>query len=117
MAMQRLSRLQKRVLGWLATDAQRTKGMILSSHEDLVRAVPGDKGHISRSLQTLEARGWIVIGRSPGGKAHHLTLTPEGRQRASEMRKKLSIRDNMPRNKALYYRMAHRLHPTASESA
>jgi DNA-binding MarR family transcriptional regulator len=89
MAMQRLSRLQKRVLGWLATDAQRTKGMILSSHEDLVRALPGDKGNISRSLQTLEARGWIVIGRSPGGKAQYLTLTPEGRQRASEMRKKL----------------------------
>jgi DNA-binding MarR family transcriptional regulator len=88
MAMQRLSRLQKRILGGLAADAQRMQGVILSSHEDLVRAVPGDKGNISRSLQTLEARGWIVIGRSPGGKAHHLTLTPEGRQRASEMRKK-----------------------------
>jgi DNA-binding MarR family transcriptional regulator len=87
MTMQRLSRLQKRILGWLAADAQRTKGMILSSHEDLVKALPGDKGHISRSLHTLEARGWIVMGRSPGGKAQHLTLTPEGRQRASEMRK------------------------------
>ena len=89
MAMQRLSRRQKRILGWLVTDAQRTKGMILSSHEDLVRALPGDKGNMSHSLQTLEARGWIVIGRSPGGKVHHLTLTPESRQRASEMRKKL----------------------------
>ena len=88
MAMQRLSRLQKRILGWLAADAQRTKGMILSSHEDLVRAVLGDKGNISRSLQTREAHGWIVIGRSPGGKAQHLTLTPEGRQRASETRKR-----------------------------
>lgn len=87
MAMQHLSRLHKRILGWLAAEAQRTKGMILSSHEDLVRAVPGDKGNISRSLQTLEAHGWIVIGRSPGGKAQHLTLTPEGRQRASETRK------------------------------
>jgi DNA-binding MarR family transcriptional regulator len=89
MAMQRLSRLHKRILEWLAADAQRTKGVIVSSHEDLVKALPGDKGNISRSLHTLEARGWIVIGRSPGGKAHHLTLTPEGRQRASEMRKKL----------------------------
>ena len=89
MAMQRLSRLQKRILEWLAADAQRTKGVIISGHEDLVKALPGDKGNISRSLHTLEARGWIVIGRSPGGKAQHLTLTPAGRQRASEMRKKL----------------------------
>jgi DNA-binding MarR family transcriptional regulator len=89
MAMQCLSRLHKRILEWLAADAQRTKGVILSNHEDLVKALPGDKGNISRSLHTLEARGWIVIGRSPGGKAHHLILTLEGRQRASEMRKKL----------------------------
>jgi hypothetical protein len=46
MAMQRLSRLQKRIVGWLAADAQRMQGVILSSHEDLVRAVPGDKGNI-----------------------------------------------------------------------
>jgi DNA-binding MarR family transcriptional regulator len=89
MAMQRLSRLQKRILEWLAADAQRTKGVLISGHEDLVKALPGDKGNISRSLHTLEARGWIVIGRSPGGKAQHLALTPAGRQRASEMRKKL----------------------------
>jgi DNA-binding MarR family transcriptional regulator len=89
MARQRLSRLQKRILGGLEADAERTKGVILSSHEDLVKALPGDKGNISRSLHTLEAHGWIVIGRSPGGKAHHLTLTPEGQQKASEMRKKL----------------------------
>ena len=89
MARQRLARLQKRSLGWLEAEAERTKGVILSSHEDLVKALPGDKGNISRSLHTLEAHGWIVIGRSPGGKAQHLTLTPEGRQRASEMRKKL----------------------------
>ena len=89
MAMPRLSRLQKRILGWLEADAQRTKGVILSSHEDLVKALPGDKRNISRSLHTLEARGWIVIGRSSGGKAQHLTLTPAGHQKASEMRKKL----------------------------
>ena len=48
-----------------------------------------DKGNLSHSLRTLEERGWIVIGRSPGGKAQHVTLTPEGAQRASEMTKKL----------------------------
>jgi DNA-binding MarR family transcriptional regulator len=89
MARQRLARLQKRILGWLEADAERTKGVILSSHEDLVKALPGDKGNISRSLYTLEAHGWIVMGRSPGGKAYHLTLTPEGQQKTSEMRQKL----------------------------
>jgi len=63
--------------------------MIVRSHEDLVKALPVDKGNLSHSLHTLEARGWIVIGRSPGGKAQHVTLTPEGSQRASERGKKL----------------------------
>ena len=85
----RLSRLQQRILRWLAADHQRTRGMILSSHEDLVKALPVDKGNLSRSLRALEERGWIVVGRSLGGKAQHVTFTPEGAQRASEMAKKL----------------------------
>jgi len=89
MAMWRLSRLQQRILRWLAADHQRTRGMIVSSHEDLVKAISADKGNLSRSLRSLEERGWIVLGRSPGGKAQHVTLTPEGSQRASEMIKKL----------------------------
>lgn len=87
MAAWRVSRLQQRILCWLAADHQRTRGMIVSSHEDLVKALPADKGNLSHSLRTLEARGWIVIARSPGGKAQQVTLTPEGSQRASEMRK------------------------------
>jgi DNA-binding MarR family transcriptional regulator len=63
--------------------------MIVRSHEDLVKALPAETGNLSHSLRTLEERGWIVIGRSPGGKAQHVTLTPEGAQRASEMTKKL----------------------------
>jgi DNA-binding MarR family transcriptional regulator len=89
MAAWQLSRLQQRILCWLAADHQRTRGMIVSSHEDLVKALPGDKGHLSRSLRTLEDRRWIVIGRSPGGKAQHVMLTPEGTQKASEITKKL----------------------------
>ena len=85
----RLSRLQQQILCWLAADHQRTRGMIVSSHEELVKALPADKGNLSRSLRTLEERGWIVIGRSPGGKAQHVTLTSEGSQRAAGMRKKL----------------------------
>ena len=85
----RLSRLPQRILHWLAVDYQRTKGMIVSSHADLVKALREDKSNISRSLRTLEVRGWIMIGRSPGGKAQHVTLTAEGAQRASERPKKL----------------------------
>ena len=87
MATQRLSRLHKRILQWVVADHQRTKGFILSSHEELVQALQRDKGTISRSLRLLEVRGWIVIGRSPGGKAHQLTLTPEGQKRATEVTK------------------------------
>ena len=78
MAARRLSRRHKQILHWLAVDHQRTRGMIRRSHQDLGRALPGDKGNISHSLQTLEARGLIVIGRSPGGNAESLWLTPGG---------------------------------------
>jgi hypothetical protein len=37
MASQRLSRLHTRILQWLAADHQRTKGVILSSYEELVK--------------------------------------------------------------------------------
>lgn len=89
MATWRCSRLQQRIMCWLATDHQRTRGMIVSSHEDLAKALAADKGNLSHSLRTLEARGWIRIGRSPGGKAQHVTLTPEGMESALEMRQKL----------------------------
>ena len=89
MAAWRLARLQQRILHWLAGDHQRTKGMIVSCHEDLVKALRKDKSNISRSLRTLEVRGWIRLGRSPRGKAQHVTLTSEGAQRASEIPKKL----------------------------
>ena len=85
MAAQRLSRWHKRILQWLAADYQCTHGMITSSHQERVRALSGDKGNISHSLQTLEAWGLIVIGRSPGGKAETLWLTPEGQQWASQL--------------------------------
>jgi transposase/DNA-binding MarR family transcriptional regulator len=85
MAAQRLSRRQKHILQWLVMDHQRTRGIITSSHQDLVRALPGDKGNISHSLQTLEARGLIVIGRSPGRKAESVWLTSEGQKWASQL--------------------------------
>jgi DNA-binding MarR family transcriptional regulator len=85
MGTARLSQLQKRILRGVAAEHHRTRGVIVSSHEELVKAIGGYKGNISRSLQTLERRGFIVIGRSPGGNAHHLRLTAEGHQKATEL--------------------------------
>lgn len=84
MTMARLSQLQKRILRWLAADPQRTQGRLTRSHQELVRALQRDKGNSSHSLQTLEVRGWMVIGRSSGGQAESLRLTSEGQKWASQ---------------------------------
>jgi hypothetical protein len=86
MAAQRVSRLQKQMLRWLLADHHRTRGVISSSHEALVQARGGAKGNISHSLRMLEARGWIVLGRTPGGRRESLYLTPTGLEKASEIR-------------------------------
>jgi len=85
MAAVRLSQLQKNILSWLAADHQRTKGVIASSHYDLVRALRWDKGNLSHSLHTLERHGLLIIGRSSGGHAESLILTPEGQKRAAQL--------------------------------
>jgi hypothetical protein len=85
MATQRVSRRQKQMLRWLLADQQRPRGVLASSHAALVKALRGDKGHISHSLHTLEARGWIVLGRTPGGRSASLYLTPAGLEKASEI--------------------------------
>jgi DNA-binding MarR family transcriptional regulator len=89
MTTQRVSRLQQHILRWLLADHQRTRGVIASSHAELVKAPGGDKGNISHSLRTLEARGWLVLGRTPGGRADSLYLTPAGLEKASEISMKL----------------------------
>jgi DNA-binding MarR family transcriptional regulator len=85
MAVARLSRLQKRLLEWLRRDHQRTQGRTSSSHDELVRAFSRDKGNLSHSLRTLEARGVLVIGRSPGGKAEYVFLTAAGHHQAAQL--------------------------------
>jgi DNA-binding MarR family transcriptional regulator len=85
MVVPRLSRLQKRIVRWLAADHQRTQGKTTSSHQELREALTGDKSNISRSLRTLEERGWVVISRTRGGKAESLYLTSEGHRKASEI--------------------------------
>ena len=78
MAAQRFSRVQKRLLTWLAADHHRTRGVTASSHQEVVQALSRDKSNISHSLRTLEARGLLVIGRSAGGHAQYVRLTTEG---------------------------------------
>ena len=85
MATQRLSRLQKRIMRLLLAEHHRTRGGTTMGHFELVKALGGDKSNISHSLRTLEVRGMIVIGRTPGGQADSLYLTPEGLKKASEI--------------------------------
>ena len=85
MAIARVSQLQKQILRWLVADHRRTQGVITSSHQELVQALQRDEGNISHSLQTLERHGLLIIGRSPGGHAESLLLTPAGHQRAAQL--------------------------------
>ena len=85
MTARRLSHLQQQILAWLLRDEQRTHGVISSSHPELVGTLASAKGNISHSLHLLETRGWIIIGRTRGGKAESLYLTLEGRQQAIKL--------------------------------
>jgi DNA-binding MarR family transcriptional regulator len=87
MAAIRLSRLQKRILQLLAADYQRTNGGLSTSHQALVMKLPHDRGNLSHSLRTLEKRGWIDIGRSRGGKAENVLITPAGQNEVSKLNK------------------------------
>jgi len=85
MADGRLSKRQKRMLGWLEAEQRRPKRVFSSSHHQRVQALPHAKGTISHSLHLLDARGLVKIGRSPGGQAENVRLTSEGCQKASEI--------------------------------
>jgi DNA-binding MarR family transcriptional regulator len=95
MAPVSLSRLQKRILLWLARDEKRSRGMISSAHRERIGALPSAKGNISHSLRLLESQGFVVIGRTLGGKAESLYLTAAGHQRVANlsevMNKELSM--------------------------
>jgi DNA-binding MarR family transcriptional regulator len=85
MASQRLSRLQRYILTWLAAEDQRTRGTMAASHADLVRALAHDKGNVSTSLKGLAAKGLITITRTSGGRAEAVDLTAEGRTRVAAL--------------------------------
>jgi DNA-binding MarR family transcriptional regulator len=84
MAPERLSRLQRRILRWLAREARRTQGTMAASHEDLVQALHArgyDKGNLSHSLANLAAKGSVRATKTPGGLTEAIDLTPQGRAR------------------------------------
>ena len=85
MAARRLAQLQRPILRCLLKQYQHTHGVIAMGHRALVQTLRQDESNISHSLHTLAARGLIVIGRTPGGKAASLALTAEGRTVASEI--------------------------------
>ncbi len=88
MAAQRLSKLQRQILSHMWTQYERTQGGISTGHLELVQTLGRDKSNVSHSLRTLEARGLITMGWSPGGQAIYLDLTPEGRKWASKLAQK-----------------------------
>jgi DNA-binding MarR family transcriptional regulator len=75
-APERLSRLQRRILGWLDKEERRTRGTASAEHRALVRAMGVDKGNLSTSLKGLERKGLIRVQRMPGGKAESVDLIP-----------------------------------------
>jgi DNA-binding MarR family transcriptional regulator len=83
MASACLSGLQRRILAWLAQEAQRTRGTMAADHRDLARALGHDKSNLSHSLRNLAAKGLVRIVRTSGGKAEAVELTPEGRNRVA----------------------------------
>jgi DNA-binding MarR family transcriptional regulator len=88
MSVNRLSRLQRRILAWLVAEDQRLRGAVAAAHQDLTRALVAlghDKSNVSTSLKGLERKGLITIARTLGGMAEAVDLTAEGRTRASSL--------------------------------
>ena len=85
MAPRRLSRLQRQILKHLVAEDRRTQGRMSMGHLALVQLLSHDKSNVSHSLQTLETRGLIRIGRTPGGQADFVDLTAEGRKLAANL--------------------------------
>jgi DNA-binding MarR family transcriptional regulator len=89
MTTQRVSRLQKRMLRLLLAEHHHPHGGMAMGYRELVKVLAGDQSNSSHSLRTLETRGWIVIGRTRGGRAESLDLTPAGLKKASGICMKL----------------------------
>jgi DNA-binding MarR family transcriptional regulator len=74
MAPKHLSRLQRRILAWLAVEERRRIGQGATHHRALVQAMGVDHGNLSRSLKGLERKGLVYVHRSKGGRAEAVHL-------------------------------------------
>jgi DNA-binding MarR family transcriptional regulator len=86
MAEPRLSGLQRRILSWLVAEDRRTRGTMAAEHQALVRALVAlgfDKSNVSTSLRGLEAKGWVRLSKTAGGRVESVDLTAEGRKRVA----------------------------------
>ena len=81
MAAERLSRLQRRILRYVYEAETRSRWSVAPSHLEIMCAVAGNKGNVSMSLRNLEAKGLLVVHRTPGGYADTVALTREGKNR------------------------------------
>jgi hypothetical protein len=70
MASERLSQLRHRILAWLWAEAQRMRGTMAASHQNLVRTLAHDKGNLSTSLRAWRPRVRSgSIGRREGKRS------------------------------------------------
>lgn len=89
MAAERLSGLQRLMLQWIYEAEARSEWRISPSYVDLRRALGGNKGNMSVSLRNLESKGLVKVSRTSGGQASSVSLTKEGKNRASHLNKVL----------------------------
>lgn len=86
MPTRRLGWLDVWILCWLRADAQRSQGLLAASSQKLLAGFARqEQQQICASLASLETKGLIVVGRTPGGKPAYLALTAAGYQCVPQM--------------------------------
>ena len=83
MTTQRVSRLQNACWA-VAGGTSPPSGGDGNGYRERVKALAGDQSNISYSLRTLETRGWIVIGRTRGGRAESFVSPRQGSKKPQE---------------------------------
>src|ERR1700754_227193 len=77
------------------TGLKTTQYSLLSSVVQLEPVRPGDLANqremdastLTRNLQPLVAKGWIVVGPGDDGRSRFITATPEGREKCATARR------------------------------
>jgi DNA-binding PadR family transcriptional regulator len=92
MPTRRLTWLEEWILCWLQADAQRSKALLAASAQQLLGGFARqEQQQICTCLASLETKGLIVVGRTPGGKPAYLLLTAAGSQYVSRVPRRLEV--------------------------